>query len=268
MIKPRNALAIFAITALFGCTLEPPASTPTIEQVQLRLHSTPATQALTRDLAQHFSALRPELTIEVRGQSYLTLMDQVAKGSIDYFMSSFVPPQEGIWAAPMAQDGLVLLAHPQNRLANLKLDDLRDVFGGQVSSWQSLDGSHAQILPLTYPPEDDLYHEFHRLIMGRQRITGNARLVPNIAAMIRQVADSEGAIGYIPLHHAVAGVKVLAIDGVLPDAASMRDRIYPLRSTLFIIGREEPPAVWRSFFGWIQSAAGQKIVARAFTPLP
>ena len=268
MMKPRNALAVLAITALFGCTLESPASTPTIEQVHLRLHTTPAAQALTRDLAQHFSDLRPEFTIEVRDQSYLTLMEQVAKGSIDYFMSRFVPPRDDIWAAPMAQDGLVLLVHPQNRLANLKLDDLRAVFGGQLSNWQFFDGDHVQILPLTYSAGDDLYHEFHRLVMGQQRITGKARLVPNIDAMIRQVADSEGAIGYIPLSHVTQEVKVLAVDDVLPDAAAVRSSIYPLRSTLFIIGREEPPAAWRSFFGWIQSAAGQKIVARTFTPLP
>ena len=268
MIKPRNALAILAITALFGCSVEAPASTPTIEQVHLRLHSTPATQALTRDLAGHFSALQPELSIEAQGKSYGALMKQLEDGSLDYFMSSFVPPQDDIWAAPMAVDGLVLLVHPQNRLANLSLDDLRDVFGGQADNWQSLNGNPVPILPLTYPEGDDLYHEFHRLIMGRQRITGNAQLVPSIDAMMRQVAENEGAIGYMPLSHITAGVKVVAIDGVLPDAASMRAHVYPLRFTLFIIGRAEPPPAWRSFFGWIQSPAGQKIVAESFTPLP
>ncbi len=268
MIKPRNALAVLAITALFGCTLESPASTPTIERVQLRLHSTPATQALTRDLAQHFSDRRTEWVIEVRDQPYLTLMDQVVTGDIDYFMSRFVPPRADIWAAPMARDGLALLTHPHNRRENLTLDDLRDVFGGQLSDWGALDGDPIPILPLTYPAGNDLYHEFHRLVMGQQRITGKARVAPNIAAMIHQVAENEGAIGYIPLSHVTEAVNVLAVDGVLPDAASMRGNSYPLRSTLFIIGREEPSAAWRSFFGWIQSAAGQRIVARAFTPLP
>ena len=123
------------------------------------------------------------------------------------------------------------------------------MFGGQLSDWGDLDGDPIPILPLTYPAGNDLYHEFHRLVMGQQRITGKARVAPNIAAMIHQVAENEGAIGYIPLSHVTEAVNVLAVDGVLPDAASMRGNSYPLRSTLFIIGREEPSAAWRSFFG-------------------
>lgn len=268
MIRVRNTLAVLAFATLFGCTVESPASTPTTDQMNLTLHTTYATQPLTRDLTQYYMDSRPEFLFETVGNSYGRLMAQLRDETIDYFISRYVPIDDNIWAAPIAQDGLILIVHPDNPIHNLSIDTIREIFGGKQTEWQPLNGQSDAIVTLTYPSNDDVYHEFHHLIMGWQRITSNAQVVPNIAAMIQEINNTPNAIGYIPLSHVSDAIQVLAIDDVYPTQSTIEDHIYPLRTTLFVIGREEPPPIYRTFVSWVQSGDGQAIVSQTYSPLP
>ena len=104
--------------------------------------------------------------------------------------------------------------------------------------------------------------------MGLTRLTGNALVMPSFAAMRQGVEAEAGAIGYLPLSQLSNRVKALAIAGVHPTASSIGELRYPLRSTIYVIGREAPPPAFFNFFGWIQSEAGQAVVAESMTPLP
>ena len=268
MIRVRNTLAVLAFTTLLGCAVDSPASTPTSQQINVTLYSTYATQPLTRTLTDHYTDKHPEFSIKVLENSYDDLITQISDGSVEYFMSSYVPSDDDIWAAPIARDGLVLITHPDNPVSNLKIDDVRDIFSGHMAQWTSLGGHDNPIIPLTFQTNDDVYQEFQRLVMGRQGITSNAQVIPNIQAMIQQVSTTPNAIGYIPLSHVTDTVQLLAIDSILPSQSTVIDNIYPLRITLFIIGREEPPAQYRAFFSWVQSLDGQAIVSQKYVALP
>lgn len=268
MIRVRNTLAVLAFTALFGCAVDSPASTPTTDQVNLTLHTTHATQSLSRDLSMYYTDMRSEFKLEVHDNSYTQLMAQLKDGTIDYFVSRFVPADNDIWAAPIAQDGLVLIVHPDNPISNLQSEAIRDIFSGKQTTWTDAGNANDPIMILTYQASEDVYHEFHHLVMGRQRITSNAQVVPNITAMIQEVAKTPQAIGYVPLSQLTDSVRVLAIDGVLPSQDTVMDNLYALRTTLFVIGREEPPPIYRTFFSWVQSRDGQSIAAQRYSPLP
>lgn len=268
MIRVRNTLAVLAFTALFGCAVHSPASTPTLEQIELKLSSTHTTYPLVRQLADKFNDERSEFNVNLTSQSHDNLMDQLETQQLDYFVSNYIPIRDDIWAAPLAQDGLILISHPNNPITNLSADDIRAIFGGQITTWYMVGGDEQDITPLTYQTTDDLYHEFQRLVMGRQKITGNAQVVPNITAMIEQVAMTPHAIGYVPFSQVDNRVINLSINAVQPTESNIIDNIYPLRTTIFVVGRREPPPIYRAFFSWIQSQEGQVIVSQQYTALP
>jgi ABC-type phosphate transport system substrate-binding protein len=63
-------------------------------------------------------------------------------------------------------------------------------------------------------------------------------------------------------------VRALAVEGVQLNADTVHDNTYPLRATLFIAGEAEPQQPeYRMFIGWIQSPAGQAVVAHSHAPL-
>ena len=268
MRNARTTLAILAFAAMFGCTVQSPATTPTTVQVKLQFPATESTVLLTRDLAQRFADQYDDPGFDVHKRSYETLMEQLAAGSISYFTASHIPEHEDIWAAPLAVDGLAVIVHPDNPVANLSIEALRDIFAGRINDWSAFGEEALEIKPLTTSAGSDTYLEFQRMVTGVTGITGNARLMPSFSAMLSEVAKSAGAIGYLPLSRVDDSVKLLAIGGVQPNASTMRDKVYPLRSTIYVIGLNEPPAAYHNLIGWIQSEASQAIVSESFTALP
>ena len=268
MGRTRKTLAIVALAAMVGCTVKSPASTPAILLPTHQLHSTAATLAFTHTLTRRFALAYSSGGFDLETASYQRLLAELEAGSIDYFISSHVPVRDEIWAAPLGVDGLAIVVNVANDLTDLTLSDLRDVFSGRIRDWGAVGADPGAISPLTYQTGNDVALEFSRLVMGITPITGNAQLIPNIESMLRQVANDAGAIGYVPLSQTNARIKLSAVDGVLPSRENVGDRSYPLRSTIYVIGREAPPPATFNFFGWIQSEAGQKVVGERFTVLP
>lgn len=268
MRHARKTLAIVAFAAMVGCTVKSPALTPTTIQATLQLHTTAATYSLARSLAQRYAVNYSAGVTEVQRRSFVTLMAQLEAGTIDYLISSHVPVHDDIWAAPLAVEGLVIVVNLANRNSDLTIGELRDVFSGRIRDWSAFGDGALEITPLTYRAGNDVSLEFHRMVMGTTSITGNALLMPGFEATLQQVAEDEGAVGYLPLSKVDDRVKVLAINGVNPTQDSMQNRRYPLRSTIYVIGREAPPPATFNFFGWVQSIAGQAVVAETLTALP
>jgi ABC-type phosphate transport system substrate-binding protein len=59
----------------------------------------------------------------------------------------------------------------------------------------------------------------------------------------------------------------VSLNGIAPTRENIADNRYPLRLTLYIAGRAEPVDHMRAFIGWVQSPAGQAIIARCCVPL-
>ncbi len=240
MRQARRALATLAFAALLGCTVRAPASTPsTTIQPPLELHSTVATYTFTRDLAGQYAADYPNSAFAIEKRSFAALLAGVENGAIDYFISSHVPPQAEIWAAPLALDGLAIVINPENAISNLRLADLRDIFSGRQRDWSALGwqanepAAERAIIPLSLPPSSDVALEFQRLVTGALGITGQARLLPNPAPLLQEVAQNPNAIAYLPLSQAARQVKIITIDGIEPNESTLHKKIYPLRSTIY-----------------------------------
>lgn len=268
MTCARTTLAIVAFAALVGCTVKSPALTPTVARSTLTLYATEATSGLMTDLAQRFEEQYKHSIIDVRERLYSTLMGQLSNGEIDYLVSSHAPVRRDIWAAPLALDGLAIIVSPANSIVNLSVNDLRNLFSGRQRDWSAFGAASADITLLSFHAGSDIHHEFKRMVMGMTGFTGNAILMPNYEAMLQQVSELDGAIGYLPLSRVDGRVRALAVDGVHPTEDSMIDRRYPLRSTIYVIGREAPSAETFHFFGWVQSEAGQAVASKSYTILP
>lgn len=268
MSTTRTTLAIVAFAAMVSCTVKSPATTPTIQPSVPDLYATEATYSLMLDLAGRYTAARDQTAFQVRPGSLDTLLINLDSGEVDFLVSSHLPLDVDYWSAPLALDGLAIIVNPALRIADLSINDLRDIFSGRLRDWSAFGAESRAITPLSFHAGSDVNREFQRMVMGLASVTGNALLMPNFDAALSQVNRLEGAIAYLPLHQADNRVSIIAVDGVRPTAITIAEKRYPLRSTIYVIGREQPAAEAFTFFGWAQGEAGQAIVAEAYTALP
>lgn len=268
MIVKKRTLAIVAFTTLVSvsCTGPSiPASTPLKVEEPLRIYTTTAVMPLVNDLTSTYS--EQQLSFETRSGNYRFALNQILDGKASYFVTNHLPLDSPLWAAPIAQDGIAVVVHPDNKIPGLTLDELRAIYQGRVGNWRELGGPD---LPLTVISREDgsgTRAEFEGRTMGTRPTTTAARIVPSSAGMIDTVSRSAGSIGYVSLAYLDERVHALPINGVSASQNTIRDNSYPLRSTIYVVGNQEPTGALRTFIGWIQSPEGQAAAARRYSPL-
>jgi ABC-type phosphate transport system substrate-binding protein len=129
---------------------------------------------------------------------------------------------------------LAIIVSPSSKLTNLSVDDLRRVF--QSERLTDPDGN--RLIALNHPPKTVDRVGFDQVVLGMdaeavgrfwidRKIRGGSgppRTVESLATLRRVVEKLPGAIGYIRPAQLSNEIKVIRIDGKLPE-----DQGYPLR---------------------------------------
>lgn len=269
MFKPtRLAIATAAIVALVACspktqTATPVASTATVTP----LFATPNTADLVQDLLAQYAQLSIDASFAFDSVPYSQLAANVTHEDALYFVSHHRPNDPNLWSAPLALDGIVAITNPRNPVETLTTAQFRQIYQGFLMNWSEAGGTDAPITLYSRETGSAIRAEFDRLVMGQRVTSPNAQIVPSTQAAIERVTHDTNGIAYAPLSQLDGTLKVLAIDGVVPDVQTITSQIYPLRSTIFIVGPSEPLEPLASFISWIQSEDGQAIVSERFISL-
>ncbi|HET8562788.1 MAG TPA: substrate-binding domain-containing protein, partial [Candidatus Binatia bacterium] len=129
----------------------------------------------------------------------------------------------------------------------LTLEQLQQVYLGQITNWKEVGGEDKGIVPLTREASSPLHKTFIESLFGKGfRGQEKAFILrakkENVLKTIKRIRGSLG-YGIVRLEEAEAeGVKVLAINGKMPSAENITDKLYPFTRPLFLIsnGRPEP----------------------------
>ncbi|MGJ3238436.1 MAG: substrate-binding domain-containing protein [Anaerolineae bacterium] len=258
------------LTVTVGCSNQFLTATPPPPAVTvLSIYSTYDTRSLIAHLATQQYEQDHNVRFVLESNNHQTLLDQLNTERIDYFLSHHNPaddPSEQ-WSAPLVQDGLAFVTHPGNPVQTLSIDELRRIYRGFITSWSELGGEDANIVLYSREAGAGIRLEFERLVMGQQRTSPNAQVLSSSQLIAQQVADDPHAIGYMPISLLNDQTQVLAIEGQLPSLARIEDNSYPLRTTIYVIGRTEPNRAYRQFFIEIQNASEQ-LLNEQYAPLP
>ena len=218
----------------------------------------------------------PDLGFEISAEGSSTGIVSITEGHADIGMASRPPsPQETARAnargvklktITVARDGIAIIAHNTNPLESISLAEVEAIFTGDIENWAALSSQSGEISAYTRNTASGTYDIFRELAMSSRDYGKNCQMVAGNEQIASEVARNPNAIGYVGLAYAnSAGVKVLPVDGMLPQADS-----YPLSRTLFYLVddniRLSPIA--NDFIGFTLSPQGQHIIQEAhFLPL-
>jgi phosphate transport system substrate-binding protein len=265
MGRTKRTIVSVAFTLVSCSSRVVPSATPTFQKTTLRLHATTATAPLVNDLAASYSQKYP-YTFDIVTGNYEAMLDSLLREDSRYFLSNHLPT-DTLWAAPVGQDAIAIIIHPDNVLTGLTTEQLRRIYQGFAPNWQELGGLDMEITVISREDGSGTRAEFEQLVMGNRRTTLAAQIAPSSSAVMSSVAGLPGGIGYVSMGYLDSRVRAMSIDGVAPTLDTVYENTYPLRSTLYFVGLEEPQDDYRVFIGWVQSPEGQAVVARHYAPL-
>jgi phosphate transport system substrate-binding protein len=275
----RQAAFVLATCALVSCSARMlPASTPTQNAAVLRLMTSTAVFPLVQEITRAYTRFTEgEVIFDIATGNAGAMFERLTAGEAPYLISAHLAQDVGqspdVWAAPLAQDGIAVIVHPDNPVRGLTSAQLREVFQGRVGSWASLGGVHAPVVVFSREAGSDTRDSFEGMVMGTRPTSPAARIAPSSEAMIYAVSQDINAIGYVSMGWLGDSVRVLTVDNVALTPESVSSNAYPLRTLVVVTGLREPDGsapldmAWRAFFGWIQSPQGQEVVARRYGAL-
>lgn len=138
-------------------------------------------------------------------------------------------------AEPYAIEALAIAVYPANEIEDIKLSDLRNIFGGKVISWQDYNGTGYMIHKNA--PGKRLFGSlsFNRLLLANKPVTQDVVLSNSaeetlIIASANRHAMSCGVWSLRP----DLPIKHLKVDGIEPNLANIRSGKYPLALTYYL----------------------------------
>lgn len=168
-----------------------------------------------------------------------------------------------------AKDAVAVVVHPDNPTENMALEVLKRIYQGEITDWSQAAGHSGRIVPVVPPEDSDMTDFFIEHVMDGQSIQAHALTARSDSDVVREVASSPGAIGFVPMTWSDRRVKTLAISAVnglpyeLPDAETVYQGEYPLSRPYIFEVRAAGPKLAHGFITYVTSQDGQRIVHEA-----
>ncbi len=163
-------------------------------------------------------------------------------------------------------DGIAVVVNPENPVSQLTFTQLKAIYDGNVSNWKDVGGEDRQITVISRDSSSGTYEYFKEEILVESEYRQDALVQPATGAIVQEIAQNKGAIGYIGYAYLDTSTKALALDGgegvfVPATEEKILNGEYPLARQLYYYTNGEPQGLAKEFIDYVMSEEGQAIVS-------
>lgn len=170
---------------------------------------------------------------------------------------------------PIGREAFVFFVHQKNKVNGLTLQQIKDIYTGNVTDWSEV-GGEKDVIRAFQRPQDSGSQTALQTLMGDVPImeAPTEDIATGMGGIINEVAqykNYKNAIGYTFRFYSTemvgnSEIKLLEINNVAPSKETIRTGTYPITSEFYIVtaGTENPNV--DKFIDWVLSAEGQQLV--------
>lgn len=269
----KRGLFVLLALGLMACNAPPPTPTAVPVTTRIRIATDGDAAPLMRALTDAYYAVNPYtiFTVDVGNPAFAASEMQAGTAAL---AATSLPPADGSrWMADLAMDGIAIIVNPQNPVGGITLQDARAIFAGERNNWLDYNVDGLGPIEVAVREEGDGSRRvFDDVVMGAQKLTLDAFVMPSVDTMLNFPMVKPNAIGYAPssgVARQPRPVKMLPINGVAPTPDAIANGDYPLSRTLNLMALREPQGELRNFVAWALGPAGRQIAAQqGYAPVP
>lgn len=170
----------------------------------------------------------------------------------------------------IAIDGLAIIVHPDNPIQTLSVEQVAQLFAGEIRNWQQLGGPDLRVEVHARDDQSGTYDTFKELVLGShgKALWSGATRYESNDLLSQRVSQTPGAIGFVGLASVTPARAVAIADGqsqpMLPTPATVATEDYPLSRRLYLYASPNLKSQWtRDFLAFVHSPDGQAIVGES-----
>jgi phosphate transport system substrate-binding protein len=171
-----------------------------------------------------------------------------------------LPSDAGTTYIKMFLDGLCIDVNPKNKLSNITIQQVHDIYRGLLTNWNQIPGSglDTTIDPVGRDTNGGTYNFFLQAVLNNELPSSNVNALTSDGLVANAVKQDPNAIGYDGLAWQGKGQKALKVNGVPCQASkiSVEPLKYPLSRYLFLVVPNSgvSPAL-QKFIDWARTSA-------------
>ena len=168
----------------------------------------------------------------------------------------------------VAYDAIIPVVNPKNKVSNLSIDQLSQIYQGKITNWKEVGGEDLQIVVISRDSSSGTFESWDHFVMKKAKVTPRAQMLASNGALVTAVAKNRYAIAYLGIGYVNKSVKALQVNGITASIKTAMSKEYPFSRELYMYTNGEPTGDVAKFIAFVKSAEGQKIVVKeGFVPL-
>lgn len=232
----------------------------------LALNGSTSVEKIGRALADEFMAYYPDVTITYEATGSSAGIKAAGEKTADIGTASReIKDQErtdyGMDEIVMAFDGIAVIVHPSNGIANLTEAQVTAIFKGEITNWKDVGGADGDIVVVSREESSGTRGAFEELLEFQDALTADAMVVEGNGGVQTTVGGNENSIGYVSFASLDDSVKAIDVEGVTPTVENVLNKTYPVSRPFMMVYFEDSLSdIGNAFVEFAMSEEGQAIV--------
>ena len=171
----------------------------------------------------------------------------------------------GLKETIVAYDGIVVVTHPSNKVKDLTMEQVKQIFTGEVTNWKELGGDDMEIVVVSREDGSGSRDAFQEIVdYSSGELVRSAIIASGNGNIKTTVAMNKHAVGFISFEYIDESISTIDINGVEATAENVLQQTYSLsRPFLFVYKEEHLSTEGQQFIDYILSPKGQNVVSEA-----
>ena len=195
-------------------------------------------------------------------------IEAASNGSADIGLSSRALKDEemvsGLVSTTVALDGIAVIVNPANKVADLTVEQIAQIFTGEITDWSQLGGEAGTISCIGREAGSGTRDGFESITKTKDACKMDQELT-STGAVIEAVAGNPNAIGYASLSALKDTVKAVTVGGVACTEDTVLDGSYAIQRPFVFVTKDSTAlsAQAQAFFDFATSAAANDLIRAA-----
>ena len=219
-------------------------------------------------LIEAFKEVQPGVTVNYTGSGSGAGITGAQDGTCDIGLASrdLKDEETGVKQITLAKDGIAVIVNPANPVADLSIEQIAQLFSGEITNWSEVGGEDAEVVPIGREAGSGTRDGFES-ITGTEDACVYQNELTSTGEVIANVASNPNAIGYASLS-AVEGdstIKALTVGGVAASEETVLDGSYLIQRNfnLILSDSKELSEAAQAFVDWATSTDASDLIAGA-----
>ena len=228
---------------------------------------------IAQKCAEAYMAENPDVKITISGGGSGNGIKAIIDSTADIGNSSrFIKSKEiklaqskNIYPVPfrVALDCITPVIHPSNKVTDLTMEQLQNIYLGNITNWKEVGGKDAKIVVIGRDSSSGTFEVWKKLVMHKKRVMPRALIIPSNGAIVQAVAKTPASIGYIGLGYLTKNIKAITVNSIKASEENTLNGTFPITRPMFMFTNNWPAGETMGFIAFVLSKKGQELVVEA-----